>query len=296
LRHRAAVDIAAALATSALELGLRRGNGRDADLRGARRVRRGVFCVHARREPSFEESVLAALLVLPAGTVACGLTAARLWRLDALVPVEDDEPLEFLVLGGLNSARLTGCRLHFEGMTTVGLPRGVPATSFARTVIDLVARLDFTDAVALTEAALHADPECGLELNAERRRRLPRRGREQVERVLDFAEPLSESVLESHARVLWSNAGLPVPIQQAVVRVDGRFLARVDFLWPAARLIVEVDGLGKYREPGELQREKARQNALIAAGYTVLRFTWSDIHHRPDAVVRQIRTALRASA
>jgi hypothetical protein len=160
----------------------------------------------------------------------------------------------------------------------------------------MVARLGFVDAVALTEASLHCDPDSGIELDLERRRRLPRRQRRHVEQVLDFAGPLSESVLESHARVLWSSAGLPVPVQQATVRVDGRFLARVDFLWPAARLIVEVDGLNKYREPGELQREKERQNALVAAGYTVLRFTWFDIHHRPDAVVRQIRTALRASA
>ena len=288
------VDLSAAPDAKARELGLVRGNGRN--LPGARQVRRGVYCTDSRRAPSFVESVVAALLVLPAGTLACGLTAARLWRLDALVPVQLDEPLEFLVLGGVNSARLAGCRLHFGPMTSVGLPQGVPATSRERTIIDLVASLDFDDAVALTEAALHGDPESALALDAERRRRTPRRRREHVERVLDFAGPLSESVLESHARVLWALAGLPVPVQQAVVRVDGRFLARVDFLWPSAKLIVEVDGLGKYDERGELQREKARQNALIAAGYTVLRFTWADIRQRPDAVVRQVRAALRVTA
>ena len=57
---------------------------------------------------------------------------------------------------------------------------------------------------------------------------------------------------------------------------------------------MEVDGLSKYAERGELQREKARQNALVALGYTVLRFTWADLTHRPDAVVRQVRAALRA--
>jgi very-short-patch-repair endonuclease len=231
--------------------------------------------------------------MLPPGSVACGLTAARLWRIDGLVPVSLDEPLEFAVLGGLNSARLQGCRLHFVAMTTVGLPVGVPATSLPRTLVDLIAQLDFTHAVAMTEAVLRGDPEVADELTAERRRRLPRRGAEHVTRVLDFADSLSESILESHARVLWAEAGLPAPIQQAVIRRDGRFFARVDFLWKAARLIVEVDGLAKYVEPGELQREKARQNALVALGYTVLRFTWADITHRPDAVVRQIRAALR---
>ena len=83
-----------------------------------------------------------------------------------------------------------------------------------------------------------------------------------------------------------------MPVQQAPIRVEGRFVARVDFLWPGARLIVEVDGMGKYAEPSALQAEKTRQNRLVAAGYTVLRFTWADIHRRPDAVVRMINTKL----
>ena len=159
-----------------------------------------------------------------------------------------------------------------------------------------MARLTFIDGVALTEAVLRADPEFSHELTLERGRRLPPKGAQRVQRVLDFAGWLSESVLESHARVLWHEAGLPAPVQQAVILRDGRFFARVDFLWKSARLIVEVDGLSKYREPGELQREKARQNALVALRYTVLRFTWADITHRPDAVVRQIRAALRQAS
>lgn len=213
-----------------------------------------------------------------------------------MIPVAEEEPLEFLVPGRLNSVKLKGCQLRFEGMTTVDLPWGVPATSRSRTVIDVVAGLEFADGVALTEAALRADPVLAVELEREHRRRLPRRGSGNVARVLDFASDLSESVLESFARVLWMTAGLPAPVQQAVIRHDGRFVARVDFLWSSARLVVEVDGLGKYDEPGALQREKQRQNQLIAAGYTVLRFTWADIRQRPDGVVRQVRSALRATA
>jgi very-short-patch-repair endonuclease len=286
------MDLSAALRRKAEELRVCRGSGRDAALRNARRVRRGVYCVDPLRQPSFEEAVVAALLVLPAGTVAYGLTAARLWRLDALVPVALDEPLEFLVPGRSDSARLSGCILHFAPLTGVALPLGIPSTSRSRAVVDVITNLPFADAVALVEAANRGDPELSFELAEERRRRLPRRSGGHVARVLDFAGSLSESVLESHARVLWAMSGLPVPLQQAAIRVDGRFVARVDFLWPAARLIVEVDGLAKYAEPGELQREKARQNTLIAAGYTVMRFTWHDIHHRADAVVRMISTKL----
>jgi very-short-patch-repair endonuclease len=285
------VDFAAAVSAKAHEHALVRGRG----LKG-RRVRRGVYCTDAQRPPSFAESVVAALLVLPPGCVAAGLTAARLWRLDALVPVRDDEPLEFLVPGFANSVRLAGCRLHFDAVTSVDLPMGIPATSLPRTVVDVVGELAFRDGVALVDAALRGWSELADGLAAERRRRLPRRGGRAVARVLDVASPLSESVLESHARVLWMEAGLPAPVQQARITHDGRFVARVDFLWPRQRLVVEVDGMGKYAERGALQDEKARQNRLVAAGYTVLRFTWADIHARPEHVVRQVRAALRLSA
>jgi hypothetical protein len=189
------------------------------------------------------------------------------------------------------------CLLHFDAVTELALPLGIPATGRARTLIDVAARRQFVDAVALVDAALRRSPELVGELDHERARRLPRRGRAEVERVLDFASPLSESVLESHARVLWAEANLPPAVQQAVIRVDGRFVARVDFLWPAHRLVVEVDALSKYSERNSLQDEKARQNALVTAGYTVLRFTWRDITERPGAVVLQVRSALaRASA
>jgi hypothetical protein len=258
-----------------------------------RQVRQGVLCSRPDSSP-FECDVVAALLRLPDGTLAAGLTAARLWGFDALIPVSADERLCFLVPGRTNRIRLAGCDLRFTGHSGVGLPSGIPATSRARTILDVVAEMQFVDGVALVEAALHADPDLADELRAERARRVPRRGSRMVEQVLDFAGPYSESVLESRARVLFHTSGLPWPVQQATIRSAGHFVARVDFLWPARMLVVEVDGLSKYADSRELQREKERQNKLVALGYRVLRFTWADLTHRPDWVVRQIRSALAA--
>lgn len=266
---------------------------RDAAIRRAavRRVRRGIYCLDPDRKPDFTEAVVAALLVLPRGSVAAGATAARLWRYD--VPTEGGEPLEFLVPGPRNCAKLRDAVLRFDAFTGVDLPDGVPSTSQARTLVDLAARLDFGDGVVVVESALRSDPSLSSLLVEEQRRRTPRRGAERVIRTLTFAGPLSESVLESRTRVVWYEAGLPAPVQQAVIRHGGRFVARVDFLWEQARLVVEVDGLAKYGERGALRDEKRRQNELVALGYTVLRFTWSDIVGRPDHVVAQVASMIK---
>jgi very-short-patch-repair endonuclease len=56
---------------------------------------------------------------------------------------------------------------------------------------------------------------------------------------------------------------------------------------------VEFDG-NVHRERAVFVNDVRRQNALVAAGWTVLRFTSADVLGRPDDVVAQIRRALRA--
>ena len=66
----------------------------------------------------------------------------------------------------------------------------------------------------------------------------------------------------------------------------------VDLAFPSHRLAVEVDGWTWHGDPSRFQRDRARHNALVLAGWTVLRFTWSDVTGRPDRVVAEIRRAL----
>ena len=65
---------------------------------------------------------------------------------------------------------------------------------------------------------------------------------------------------------------------QAEIRdAEGGFVARVDFLFKEQRTVVEFDGLAKYAERSDLIREKAREDALRALGYSVVRITWVDL-------------------
>ncbi len=64
--------------------------------------------------------------------------------------------------------------------------------------------------------------------------------------------------------------------------------AVADVWFPAARLVVEVDGRVAHG-PDRFQQDRTRQNLLVAAGCTVLRFTWDDLTRRPQEVVAAIR-------
>lgn len=85
---------------------------------------------------------------------------------------------------------------------------------------------------------------------------------------------------------------LPPAAFQHEVRHAGRFVARADFAYPDRRLAIEVDGFETHSTPRALQSDLARQNALVALGWTVLRFTWSDVVRRPEAVAAPIRRVL----
>ncbi len=93
----------------------------------------------------------------------------------------------------------------------------------------------------------------------------------------------ADSVLESEVAKLFRRNRLPAAAYQYPVHLEGRFIARVDFAYPASRLAVEFDGHDSHRTPAQLQRDLTRQNLLVAAGWTVLRFTWADVVERPEA-------------
>lgn len=108
--------------------------------------------------------------------------------------------------------------------------------------------------------------------------------------VIEHADGLSESAGETRCRWLFHVLGLPTPVLQAVIRDPaGRFLGRVDFLFAGERTIVEFDGLGKYTAPQSLVSEKAREDALRALGFSVVRITWDDLAHPQRVLAKVLR-------
>ena len=159
---------------------------------------------------------------------------------------------------------------------------GLPVTNLSRTVCDLIRRLPFPEGVMLADAALRAPLSRGDLLRSV----AGGRGCRMAAAALEFADARSESPGESLSRVRIHRAGLPAPTPQVELFDDfGNSVARVDFWWEAERVVGEFDGMMKYGtllRPGQtaedvLNAEKHREQTLVAAGCTVIRWTWRDL-------------------
>lgn len=70
----------------------------------------------------------------------------------------------------------------------------------------------------------------------------------------------------------------------------------IEVAFPRARLAIEIDGRAHHSDGDAFQRDRQRQNDLVAAGWTVLRFTWDDLVNRPDHVIARILFALERAS
>lgn len=241
---------------------------------------------------TWHSSVLAALLAVPGAVASHGTAAA----LHGLRRAATTAPIEICV-AGTTLPELCDIVVH---RTTSLEPcdratvDGIAVTSGARTVIDLAGRLDKAERIALVDDAIGARVAIRASLHA--RATALRSGRKGVGTIAAVTAPDAEgefrSWLERQAARVIRRAGLPQPRWNEPVYADGRLLGVADTVWLPTPVIAEFDGPKFHSAPADLQKDKARDRALTAAGRVVLRFTWEDVVRRPEHVVADIRAAL----
>lgn len=220
---------------------------------------------------------MAAVLACPAGAVLSHESAAALWS------IEDRERTIVVSIPSAHRCRIQGVRLHCRKFD----PRdrterdGIPVTSPARTLIDLATVANERRLEAAVNAADKLDLIDPQSLRAELTARPGQPGVPALRRLLDARTfRLTDSELERRFLRLVRSAGLPLP--QTGVRLHG---FTVDFLWPELGLVVETDGLRYHRTAAQQERDRRRDQVLVARGFTVLRFTHSQVAREPDEVV-----------
>lgn len=235
---------------------------------------------------SWRQRLIAAVLAGPTGTVASHRAAGGLYGLCEGSFVEVTVPR-----GGQHRLKaVVHQRDVGSDRTTV---EGIPSTKVEGTLLDLAAVVDDDRVEQAVEAALRQ----GLTTTDRVRAQLGagRHGVARLRRVLERRGSVraAGSRLEARFLQLLRAAALADPVRQHEVWV-GRSRYFLDFAYPDRRLCVELDGRDVHDRADAFQHDRTRQNALVLAGWTVLRFTWADVVERPDQVVGLLTRALAA--
>ena len=170
---------------------------------------------------------------------------------------------------------------------------GMLLTTPARTVIDLARSLDFRASVVAADSAVRRKLTTLAELRSVLAACPLRSGIRQATELVEFADGLAESPLESIARVVFRDCGLPPPALQVWLGGTTSQAARVDFYWKKYRTIVEVDGAVKYTDPLRASNQLRRDAILRADGFEVVHFGWAEVTENPAFVVTSIKAAFR---
>jgi very-short-patch-repair endonuclease len=259
------------------------------------RVSRDRFFLRS-RERDWLSRVWVEILEAGPGAFACRRTAAALWDLDGVGPGSEgpghlEGPIDIAVTAGRHPRRPGTIRLASVAPSDLVLVSGVPATSAARTLVDLGSSAGADVVEQSVECALrrHLVSLDELVAVAGSTRSM---GAGALRNVLS-RRPAGAPPTESNAETLFvfivRVAALPDPHRQFLLRYRGHSY-RLDFAWPRLRLAVEIDGAVAHG-PGRLTADLRRQNEIVLDGWLILRFSWAMVTFEARRVQQDLRTA-----
>ena len=249
------------------------------------RVHQGVYAV-GHRSLRAEGRRLAAVLACGPNAVLSHRTAAAHWGLLHT----DQTRIDVTAPRGRHGA--PGIRLHrtrsLDAQDTTN-HQGIPITSVARTLLDLSATVrqsELERALAQAERLQLYDHRAIQDILA---RSNGHRGTGALEQATTSEPKWTRNGWEAAFLNLIRNAGLPEPLVNEAFHAPDHGRCEPDYHWPAHRVIVETDGWETHRTRHAFRNDRAKDAALTASGYRVLRFTTDD---EPDLAVRRLRALL----
>lgn len=233
---------------------------------------------------------MAAVLFCGPEAVLSHRTAAALWGLRG--------PIESIEVTAPSKTRSGGSiRRHFAALPAdeVTERNGIPVTTVPRTIFDLAAvepvgrveqdlrqveRLRLYDALSL-DHLLERYP----------RRQGSRTVRECLRRLRDLPDGVTREELEARFLAFLDRYGFPRPRLNAWLTIGSRRY-QVDCLWPAQKVIVELDGYATHGTRHAFEGDRDRDRRLLAAGYRGPRVTWRHLEEIPGDIAADLRPLL----
>jgi very-short-patch-repair endonuclease len=249
-----------------------------------RQLHRGVYAV-GHSGLSQHGRWLAAVLAYGAEAVLSHRSAASIWNLrrprGALVDVTSPRGR-----AGRPGIAFHECKLDPEDLTIVD---SIPVTGVARTLFDLSEVVNLSQ---LERACEEADRLGLIETKILERvveRGWGRHALRPMRRIrTDARAPTTtRSPLEDRFVSFCREHRVPSPAFNTTV-----LGFEVDALWPRQRVVVELDGFAFHHHRAAFERDRARDTALQAAGYRVIRLTHRRLERDATTVARELRHLL----
>jgi hypothetical protein len=269
---------AAGLSADAVERRVRSGH--------LHRIYRGVYAV-GHRALRAEGHRLAAVLACGPGAVLSHRSAAAHWELLATSQERID------VTAPRSRQGAPGIRLHtsrsLDAKDTTN-HENIPITTVHRTLLDLAATVRDDQLERALAQAMYLQLYDQRAIDDVIARSNGHRGTSVLRDATKQEPQITKSMWETRMLALVRGAGLPEPRCNEALHAPDHGECYPDFYWPAYGLIVETDGWEAHRTLAAFRSDRAKDAALTAAGYKVLRFTW-DVD---DAtVLRRLRALLQ---
>jgi very-short-patch-repair endonuclease len=256
---------------------------------------RGTFAI-GHRAISRKGRMLAATLACESGTVLSHGSAAELLGLwDKRLPVVHVIPPDW---SGRKVPDIRWHRVRLPASDEITVRDRIRCTTISRTIVDMAGQSGWGQLRRLVEQAAILrllDPEeIDLVLSRGRRQGAPR-----LRAVLSPWRSLPKGLrirsrLEARLLPILIEEGLPSPRCNTRLQIDGHRL-EIDMLWEKQKLAIETDGEETHGTPFAFQRDRLRDQLLLAAGYRTARITWLQVQDEPTAVVRRIARMLQSN-
>ncbi len=237
----------------------------------------GVYAIGYRRRRPLERAH-AAVLACGEGAVLSHASAAALYGLRPWP--RDPEVI------ARERRRRPGIRAHRSrtlGREQVTRHYGIPVTTADRAIADIAGRL--TDAELIQAVG---DARRAGQLGPQALERLLR-SCTRAARLIEPGQSPSESLLMAAFLDFLARYDLPAPLTEQPFHGF-----RVDAIYPAQRLIIELDGYEHHRDRDRFERDRLRDAVALEHGYRTLRITWRRLIEDPDELARQLRAILQS--
>ncbi len=242
----------------------------------------GIYAVGRPAKTALERASAAVLACGP-GAALSHAAALALWGLGRW------PPLMHVSLPG--DRRPAGIKVHRpKGLLgrDFRTREGIRVTSPARTILDCAPNLSDK---ALARAANEARRTLGLRPAhlADVIARFPNHpGAGRLTEFVEVRGGPTRSEWEDTFPKFCRRYGLPEPVMSA--RVAGH---EVDALFPAERVIVELDSWEFHRDRQAFESDRKRDADGLDAGYETVRLTWERMHRAPEEAAAQLHRILR---